>query len=172
MKPNRKLPLFIVSGASGAGKTTACTLLFQQEKDYVVMESDLLWNRIYDTPDDNYCAYRRMWMRVAAAISQIGKPVVLCGSAVPEQFENQPERELFSEIRYFAVVCNDSVLETRLRKGRGVTEEGRIENSVTFNRWLKENATKTKPEISLIDNSALSPERTAEVLDRMIRKQL
>ena len=42
----------------------------------IVMESDLLWHEIYDTPEDNYYAYRQLWMRVCGAISQGGKPVV------------------------------------------------------------------------------------------------
>jgi len=46
MKPSKKLPLFIITGAGGVGKSTTCKLLFQNETDYIVMESDLLWNDI------------------------------------------------------------------------------------------------------------------------------
>lgn len=172
MKPTIKQPLFIVSGASGVGKSTACELLFQKEKDYVVLESDLLWNPVYNTPDDNYCEYRRVWTRVAANVAQIGKPVVLCGSADPEQFEHLPERELFTDINYLAVVCGDEVLRTRMREGRKITDENWIESSVTFNAWLKENADKTTPQITLLDNSALSPLETAEQIERWIREHI
>ena len=44
MTPDKKLPLFVVTGASCAGKTTACEILFHREKDYIVMESDILRN--------------------------------------------------------------------------------------------------------------------------------
>lgn len=172
MKTTNKLPLFIVSGASGVGKSTACELLFQKEKDYIVLENDLLWNSIYDTPDDNYREYRRVWARLAANVAQIGKPVVLCGSADPEQFEHLPERELFTEIHYLAVVCEDEVLKKRMREGRNITDEKWIQNSIAFNGWLKENAGLTVPKITLIDNSALSPEETAKLIDRWIRKRL
>ena len=172
MKPNKKLPLFIISGASGVGKTTACNLLFQNEKDYVVMESDLLWHDVYNTPDDNYCAYRRVWMRVAASISQIGKPVVLCGSADPEQFEHQPEREFFSDIHYLAVVCDDELLESRLRNGRNVTDKNWIRTSLEFNRWLKENAEQTSPNITLLDNSNRTPRQTADKIELWIYERL
>ncbi|MDE6410979.1 MAG: AAA family ATPase [Clostridia bacterium] len=172
MRPTIKQPLFIVSGASGVGKSTASELLFQKEKDYVVLESDLLWNSIYNTPDDNYREYRRVWTRVAANVAQIGKPVVLCGSADPEQFEHLPERELFTDIHYLAVVCDNEVLESRMRKGRKITDENWIRSSVTFNNWLKENADKTTPQITLLDNSALSPLETAEQIERWIRERL
>ena len=86
MNPTKKQQLFIITGASCVGKSTLCEQLFLKEKEYIVMESDLLWNKIYNTPNDNYCEYRRLWMKVCSNISQIGKPVVLCGCAVPEQF--------------------------------------------------------------------------------------
>ena len=39
----RQLPLFVVTGASGAGKSTVCMELAQRTDDVVVMESDILW---------------------------------------------------------------------------------------------------------------------------------
>ena len=54
MKPTVKQSLFIVTGASGVGKTTFCEELFRKEKDYIVMESDIIWNDFYDTPENNY----------------------------------------------------------------------------------------------------------------------
>ena len=50
MEPNKKLPLFIVSGASGVGKTTMCEILFRRETKYIVMESDILWKEEFNTP--------------------------------------------------------------------------------------------------------------------------
>ena len=63
-------------------------------------------------------------------IAQAGKPVVLCGCRVPRQLENLPERELFTHIYYLAVVCDAAVLEERMRKGRGVSDDGWIRNSM------------------------------------------
>lgn len=54
MEPTRKEKLFIITGASGVGKSTASEILFQKEKDYIVMESDLLWSDHYNSPEDNY----------------------------------------------------------------------------------------------------------------------
>lgn len=172
MIPSRKQPLFIVSGASGVGKSTLCELLFQKEDAYIVMESDLLWREIYNTPEDDYREYRRMWMQVCANISQIGLPVVLCGCAVPKQFELQPERELFDRIHYLAVVCGEEALEQRLRRGRGVTDPAWLESSRAFNRWLKENAARTIPEITLLDTTSLTPEQAADRADSWIRGRL
>ena len=44
MTPTKKLPLFIVAGANGVGKSSACEVLFKREADFIVLESDILWN--------------------------------------------------------------------------------------------------------------------------------
>lgn len=56
MKLTNKQPLFIVTGASCVGKSTLCNEMLINEKEYIVMESDLLWNDIYNTPEDDYGA--------------------------------------------------------------------------------------------------------------------
>jgi hypothetical protein len=145
-------------------------ILFREEKTYLVLESDLLWNDIYNTPDDDYRNYRELWLRLCSNISQIGMPVVLCGCAVPKQFEMCNGRRSFSSIYYLAVVSDDDVLEERMRRGRGVTAESWIKSSLDFNRWLKEHANETIPKIKLLDNTKLSPEEGAKVAEAWIRE--
>lgn len=172
MKPTKKQKLFIVSGASGVGKSTACEILFQKEEKYIVLESDLLWSDLYNTPEDNYCAYRKLWMTVVANVAQIGLPVVLCGCAVPEQFEGQEERELFEDIHYLAVVCDKEKLEEKMRVGRKIEDESWIQSSVDFNEWLKKNGQSTQPAITLVDNTKLTPEQTAQEIHEWVMKHL
>lgn len=171
MKPDKKFPLFIVSGASGVGKSTMCEILFKKETDYIVLESDILWQEVFNTPQDNYRNFREVWMTMCANVSQIGMPVVLCGCGIPEQFEICDAREYFTQIHYLAVVCETPILEKRMREGRGIQEEDWIRSSVSFNLWLRENASKTQPQITLLDNTNLTPEEAAEEADKWIRKQ-
>jgi broad-specificity NMP kinase len=169
MEPNRKNKLFIITGASCIGKSTACEILFKNEKDYIILESDLLWSDVYNTPENNYKEYRELWMRVCSNISQIGMPVVLCGCATPEQFEVCYARKYFSEIIYIAIVAEKEVLIKRMKYGRNVTDENWIKSSEQFNEWLKNNATKTTPNIILVDNTHMSLEETAKKIDEIIR---
>ena len=171
MKPDKKFPLFIVSGASGVGKSTMCEILFKKETDYIVLESDILWQEVFNTPQDNYRNFREVWMTMCANVSQIGMPVVLCGCGIPEQFEICDAREYFTQIHYLAVVCETPILGKRMREGRGIQEEDWIRSSVSFNLWLRENASKTQPQITLLDNTNLTPEEAAEEADKWIRKQ-
>jgi hypothetical protein len=172
MNPTKKQPLFIITGASGVCKSSICGFLFNNETDYIVLGSDLLWHDIYNTPEDGYRNYRELWLRVCAQISQIGKPVVLCGCATPDQFEVCDNRSAFSVIHYLAIVSSDATLENRMRNGRGIADDNWIKSSVRFNGWLRENAGMTEPKMKLLDTTDVAPELSAKKVDHWIHEYL
>jgi broad-specificity NMP kinase len=154
-----RLPLFVLTGASGVGKTTTCVALAAEAEDVVVMESDILWRAEFNQPATDYRNYRETWLRVCKNISQAGKPVVLCGAGIPSQFEQCIERRYFSDIHYLALVCEDEVLASRLRNRpawRGSSKDEYIDEHVAFNRWLKNNAVNTQPPMTLLDTSDIT----------------
>ena len=170
-----RLPLFVLTGASGVGKTATCLALAAKAKDVVVMESDILWQQEFNQPETDYRRYRETWLRVSKNISQAGKPVVLCGAAVPEQFEQCVERRYFSDIHYLALVCEDEVLACRLRSRpawRGSSAEEYIKEHVSFNRWLKANASTTKPAMLLLDTSEITVDQSVEAVEHWIQNCL
>jgi len=170
-----RLPLFLVTGASGAGKTAVGLRLGERLPECVALESDILWRPEFNTPDDNYAAYRDLWLRVAKNVHQAGRPVVLCGSAVPEQFELRPERRYFADLHYLALVCRERVLAERLRARpawRGVGGDAFVERMVEFNRWLMDNVAATRPPMTLLDTSDLGVEDTAERVAAWVRTRL
>jgi adenylate kinase family enzyme len=167
-----RLPLFVITGASGVGKSSTCLALVAKTKDFVVTDSDILWRSEFDQPATDYRNYREMWLRVCKNISQAGKPVVLCGASLPEQFEQCIERRYFSEIHYLALVCRDEALESRLRSRpawRNSSDEEYIKTHVAFNRWLKENARHTEPPMSLLDTSEITIDESVERVEHWIR---
>ena len=172
MNPTKKMPLFIITGASGVGKSTISEKLFEQEKKYIVLESDILWDERYNTPEDDYREYRELWLRLCNNVSQIGLPVVLCGCAVPKQFENCIERRFFSEIHYVAIVSDEETLVSRMRDGRKLQDEDWIQGSVDFNQWLKENAGKTEPPMHIFDYLNISVEEAAKKIDTWICERI
>lgn len=170
-----QLPLFILTGASGAGKSTVCLALLSKAKDFVVMESDILWRDEFNRPENDYRQYREMWLRVCKNISQAGKPVVLCGAALPAQFEPCVERRYFSKLHYLALVCEDEILAARLRNRpvwRGSFKDEYIKEHLAFNRWLRENAAKTEPPMTLLDTSEIGVDESAERVEQWIRNHL
>jgi broad-specificity NMP kinase len=169
----KRLPLLLVGGPAGAGKSTAGALLLGKLSEAVLIESDLLWRKEFNTPEDGYNNYFRLWLRLAAHISQSGKPVTIFGAgfAVPHSVEPLPERALFSIVHYLGLTCEDETLKARLRARptwRDTTDE-LIGEHVKFNHWLKENAAKTSPPVTLIDTTADSLEETAERVASWLR---
>ena len=162
-----RLPLFIVTGASGTGKTTTCLTAAAATRDFVVMESDILYSDEFNKPGTDYQRYRELWLRVCKNISQAGKPVILCGSCIPSQFESCVERRYFSELHYLALVCDDEAVALRLRARpawRRTSDDEYIARHVEFNRWLKENARSTEPPMTLLDTTEIGVDESVERL--------
>jgi adenylate kinase family enzyme len=166
-----RLPLFVLTGASGVGKTTMCLALAARANDLVAMESDILWRDEFNQPETNYRNYRELWLRVCKNISQAGKPVILCGTAVPAQFEQCVERRYFSNIFYLALVCDDEVLVSHLRNRpawRTSSTNEYIKDQVVFNRWLKDNALSTEPPMAVLDTTEITVDQSAEAVMRWV----
>ena len=166
-----RLPLFVLTGASGVGKTATCLALADKAQDFVVMESDILWRDEFNQPATDYRSYRETWLRVCKNISQAGKSVILCGAAVPAQFEQCVERRYFSDIHYLALVCEDEVLAARLRSRpawRGSSTDEYIKEHVAFNRWLKDNERSTQPPMALLDTSEITVNESVEGVEHWI----
>jgi hypothetical protein len=129
----------------------------------VVLEQDLLWLPDQLDPADGYRQFRRLWLRLVAALHQNGRPVLLCGTVVPGQLEACPERRLVGQIHYLALVCEDAELEARLRARppwRAWTDE-KVAQMLAFNQWVKDNASITVPPMQLLDTSGRSVQDSA-----------
>ena len=161
----RQLPLLLVSGPSGGGKSAVLRALTGKITEAVLLEGDLLWRPAFNTPDDNYRDFYETWLRLAKNINQSGRPVVLFNAgAIPPNVEPCIERRYFSDAHYLALVCDDGELEARLRarpSWRGSGETTFVEAQLAFNQWLKDNGPTSTPPIHLLDTSAAGVLETA-----------
>ena len=67
--PFQYLPLRIISGASGSGKSTICSQLTGQLEQFVVLESDILWQESFNYPEINYRVFFETWLRMCKNIA-------------------------------------------------------------------------------------------------------
>lgn len=170
-----RLPLLALTGSSGAGKSTVGPRLVERLRDrVVVLEQDVLWTGGLRDDVDGHPTFRSTWLRMAAMIHQSGRPVVLCGTVVPPEFEPLPERVLFSEIHYLALIAEPDVLARRLRarpRWRGWDEE-RIEEMLRFNDWLRRQARELAPPVELLDTTHAPLDATVDTVLAWVERVL
>jgi hypothetical protein len=160
----KRLPLFVITGASCVGKSTVALQLPDRLPSHICLESDILWCDAFNDAQGDFTAYRNLWLRVVKNINQSGRPVVLIGSAAPGQFEICAESRYLSAIHYLALVCDDEELERRLKARPAWRKSGDqdvVERMLEFNRWLKERPL-AGGAFSRLDTSSIS---IAESLD-------
>ena len=173
--PFLRLPLFVLTGASGTGKTTVCLELPRALPECVCLEADILWRPEFDTPHDGYYTHRNLWLRLCKNIGQGGRPVFLCGSSIPKQYEACAERRYFSAIHHLALVRDDDELLLRLQARpawRRCQNPEFIEAMLAFNRWFTDHANDTKSPMTLLDTTHTSVENVIARVARWVRARL
>lgn len=105
------LPVFVITGASGAGKTTIVAALVGILPHCEVFETDLLLDYAASTWDN----LRSTWLMVAHGMALNGRPTVLSGTLLPEQLDRLPARRYVGPIRFCNLDAGDEVLSSRLR---------------------------------------------------------
>jgi hypothetical protein len=155
----RFLPLFIVTGASGVGKTAVVAELRGIMPEWDIFETDILW----DSGGDWHTAHCN-WLRIAFSIAQSGRGTILCGTMVPEKIDTCDHHQLFSKVCYLNLHCDDDAREARLRARpawRGVTDDFVREHARTA-RWLVDNAdTVFDPPMPTVDTTHATPREVA-----------
>jgi ribosomal protein S27AE len=130
------LPLFVVTGASGTGKSTITGPLCSLLPGCVVFETDVILH-VAALGWDNW---RNTWLQLAHAAALGGKPTVLTGSLTPDQLVRLPARKLVGPIHFALLDCPDDVLARRLRARpawRDSSSESTIAEHQRFAAWLR-----------------------------------
>lgn len=132
----RALPLFILTGCSGVGKTTTAQELQQRETDFITLDGDFLYNLMPHETDADYHNWIDHIMFLSSDIMQSGRPLLWTVAGALEHFETGYHRRFFTDVHYLALVCDSDSLENRMREGRKITDEGWIKSSVEYNHWF------------------------------------
>jgi hypothetical protein len=176
-QPFLRLPLLIVSGASGTGKSTVCLALLGRLTNVVLLECDLLWRAEFDRPETNYREFFELWLRLCKSIGQSGRPVVLfgAGAGVPANIEPCVERRYFSGVHYLALTCDGDVLAQRLRRRPAWRASGSaafVEGQLAFNRWFIEKGPHAERPVDLLDTTGRTVQDTADAVAAWIGRHV
>lgn len=156
----RFLPLFVVIGASGVGKTAVVPELRRLLPAWDIFETDILWDSGQD-----WQFIKCNWLRIAHSLHQSARAVLLCGSIMPDQLAQCGTPTLFPRIHSLALTCDADVQTPRLQARpafRGSTREF-IRAQQEFRQWFLEHAaTDFNPSLVLVDTTRTSLEHTAK----------
>jgi len=104
-------PLFVVTGASGSGKTTIFPELLSRMAGWcAVFDVDWLIDPLSHAAKDgqiDWTAFADTWLHVAHGVAQNGLPTLLLAPFIPENLDDLPGRAWVGEIRYLVLDCPD-----------------------------------------------------------------
>jgi hypothetical protein len=170
-------PLFVISGASGTGKSTVVNLLARPGAGFVVLDGDILWRPQFNDPANDYRDFMETWLRLCKNIAQSGQPVLLFGAGfgVPANLAGCVERRYFPHVHTLALVCSEDALTRRLLARPSWRASGGAEflrSQLDFNRWFIEAAARPELDITNLDTSHDSAADTARQVVEWARARL
>ncbi len=159
------LPLLILTGCSGVGKTTTAMEILQRKVDFVVLDADVFYGYMSLNTDEEYQKQVEAVEQFARNIMQSGKPVLWVLTGNLDKLHHAYNRRFFSDVRCLALVCDEDLLRKRMTEGRGITNEEWIESSVDYNEYFR---THEKIGDTAFDTFDISGKDVPEVADYVI----
>lgn len=167
-----KLPLFVVTGASGVGKSTTVQALQGRSWDFVCLDSDLFYNIMpHETPED-YMAQTEAMMAFARDVMQCGRPTVWARAGNIDMLSKAYGTRFFSGIYVLALTASDEELRRRMTEGRGIADPGWIQSSIDYNRYFMEHDSIGDVQYDALDISGLTADGAAGELERWALSKL
>jgi predicted ABC-type ATPase len=161
-------PLFVVTGASGSGKTMILSELLSRMAGWcAVFDVDWLIDPLRDAAKDaqvNWSAFTDTWLHVAHGVAQNGLPTLLLAPFIPEHLKNLPGRAWVGEIHYLVLDCPDGERVRRI-EARPRWRARDVDAQTEFGRWLRQNLA------PVIDTSTLSPSEVADAVAAWVRER-
>jgi hypothetical protein len=162
-------PLFIVTGASGSGKTAVfAPLARMMQGRCVTFDADLLMDAagaLSGSQPVNWPAFRAAWLAAAHGVAQSGLPTVLLGPFIPGHLGELPARRWIGDIHFIVLECPDELRRARI-SARPPWRSRDIDEQVGFGQWLRRNIA------DRVDTSSGTPEEAAAAVVAWIELHL
>lgn len=166
----KSMPLFILTGCSGVGKTTTAIEIMRRMVDFVVLDVDVFSGFTRAETEEDYNNRVELLANISKDIMQSGKPVLWtmagCLDYLPETYNSR----YFSKIKCLALVCEESALRERMQQGRGIDDENWIKGSCDYNRYFMEHDHIGDTIFEVLDITDKDVERVADCVVEWVKK--
>lgn len=160
--------IFIVTGASGSGKSTVIEYLLKLglnkevvfDIDSIINEASELAGKDVHFVEETWIPFRKIWINILKSTAESGVTPIFFAVADKEDFESIAKGLSLS---WIALDCNDDIRLKRLEY-RNCTKE-QLEDILEDARKIREDFN------MLIDTSDLSPEEVAKKLLSLINEE-
>lgn len=134
----KSMPLFILTGCSGVGKTTTAIEIIRRMVDFVVLDVDIFSGFMNAETEEDYNNRVELLTNISKDIMQSGKPVLWTMAGCLDYLPKTYNSRYFSQIKCLALVCEETALKERMQQGRGINDENWIKGSCDYNRYFME----------------------------------
>ncbi len=133
----KKLPLFILTGCSGIGKTTTAQHIQKECQDIVTLDADMFYNLMpSETDEDGYAQVEQIGS-LTKNIAQSGKPVLWTMAGNLDKINGTYNRRFFSDVYVLALIASKEDVQKRMSEGRFITDQNWIQGSVDYNNYFR-----------------------------------
>ena len=166
------MPLFILTGCSGVGKTTTAIEMMRKKTDFVVLDADIFTGYV-DWDSEEYCNdWVEMIENLSKDIMQSGKPVLWTMAGCLDRLPKAYNSRYFSEIKCLALVCEDEALKKRMQEGRGITDGNWIKGSRDYNRYFMEHDSIGDTTFETFDITGKEPGEVAGYVEAWVKRTI
>jgi broad-specificity NMP kinase len=163
MKHN--FPLFIVTGASGVGKTSVMKELRRILTEFDVFSTDI--DNFGTTASKiDYQDRFNILLHFADVVAKSGRGTIICGTFMPWDAKKCDKYNHFINLH-----CHDTTRNHRLRnrKDKAMWTDEILKSHEKFAQWLLDNAeTAYDPPMPTIDTSSTPPSEVAEQIKQYV----
>ena len=168
----RKMPLFVLTGCSGMGKTTTGIEIMKQQNEFIVLDADMFYSIMpHDTQEDYYNQIEQV-ESLSKNIMQTGKTVLWTMAGNLDKLNHVYNRRFIGEIYCLALVCEEEELRRRMTEGRKITDEGWIQSSVDYNHYFKTHDCLADMPFEVFDTTGKSVPQVAEYVIGWVKGKL
>lgn len=168
----KTMPLFILTGCSGMGKTTTGIEIMKQQHDFVVLDADMFHSIMpHDTQEDYFNQIEQV-ESLSKNIMQSGRTVLWTMAGNLDKLNHAYNRRFIGEIHCLALVCEEAELRRRMTEGRKIIDEGWIQSSVEYNHYFQTHDCLADMPFDVFDTTGKSVPEVAEYVIGWIKNKL